>query len=272
MGNTQTGRRLSGRKSLSEQSSQRNQHSSDGMKPGSPLTYTLQSPMEPLHKQAQQMSIGARSNCSFADFPLGWPNQPPLFPTVFYWSHGGSHVEVQGSFDNWTTRQELQRSGKDFTIVKLLPPGVYQYKFIVDGEWKYDPEQPAMFDEIGNVNNVLEVQEYTPDEYSTVQGFEPPASPPESYDCPLPMADDFTKAPPAMPPQLNLSLLNVQAPAHADNKSLPRPQHVILDHLYSQTAHTTVDAVVMGATMRYRSKYVTTVIYKPSKRVIVQQN
>lgn len=41
-------------------------------------------------------------------------------------SHGGEHVEVEGSFDNWTTRQTMQRSGKDFTIVKLLPPGVYQ--------------------------------------------------------------------------------------------------------------------------------------------------
>jgi 5'-AMP-activated protein kinase regulatory beta subunit len=41
-------------------------------------------------------------------------------------SHGGEHVEVEGSFDNWTTRQTMQKSGKDFTIVKLLPPGVYQ--------------------------------------------------------------------------------------------------------------------------------------------------
>ncbi len=41
-------------------------------------------------------------------------------------THGGEHVEVEGSFDNWTTRQTMQRSGKDFTIIKLLPPGVYQ--------------------------------------------------------------------------------------------------------------------------------------------------
>lgn len=41
-------------------------------------------------------------------------------------SHGGNHVEVEGSFDNWTNRQVLQRTGKDFTIIKLLPPGVYQ--------------------------------------------------------------------------------------------------------------------------------------------------
>lgn len=43
-------------------------------------------------------------------------------------SHGGNHVEVEGSFDNWTTRQPLQKSGKDFTIIKLLPPGVYQVR------------------------------------------------------------------------------------------------------------------------------------------------
>jgi 5'-AMP-activated protein kinase regulatory beta subunit len=35
-------------------------------------------------------------------------------------------VQVEGSFDNWTTRQQLQRSGREFTVVKLLPPGVYQ--------------------------------------------------------------------------------------------------------------------------------------------------
>ena len=33
---------------------------------------------------------------------------------------------MEGSFDNWTSRQAMQRSGKDFTIVKLLPSGVYQ--------------------------------------------------------------------------------------------------------------------------------------------------
>ncbi len=35
-------------------------------------------------------------------------------------------MEVEGSFDNWTSRQRMQKSGKDYTIVKLLPPGVYQ--------------------------------------------------------------------------------------------------------------------------------------------------
>lgn len=38
-------------------------------------------------------------------------------------------MELEGSFDNWQSRQRMQRSGKDFTLVKLLPPGVYQVSF-----------------------------------------------------------------------------------------------------------------------------------------------
>lgn len=53
-----------------------------------------------------------------------------------------------------------------------------QYKFIVDGEWKYDPNQPAMFDEMRNVNNVIEVHEYVPEVLEGVSGFDPPPSPP----------------------------------------------------------------------------------------------
>jgi len=58
------------------------------------------------------------------------------------------------------------------------PTHTQQYKFIVDGEWKYDPNQPAMFDEMGNVNNVLEVHEYVPENLDGLSGFEPPPSPP----------------------------------------------------------------------------------------------
>ena len=53
-----------------------------------------------------------------------------------------------------------------------------QYKFIVDGEWKYDPSQPAMYDEMGNVNNVMEVHEFVPENLGGVSGFDPPPSPP----------------------------------------------------------------------------------------------
>lgn len=117
--------------------------------------------------------------------------------------------------------------------MKLLPPGVYQYKFIVDGEWQYDPSQPAMYDEMNNVNNVIEVQEFVPENLDSLIGFDPPPSPEASYNSPEPHAEDFQKEPPTMPQHLNLALLNVP-PALEAQSVLPRPLHVVLNHTYLQ--------------------------------------
>jgi 5'-AMP-activated protein kinase regulatory beta subunit len=120
-----------------------------------------------------------------------------------------------------------------------LRPGVYQYKFIVDGQWKYAPDQPAMYDEMGNVNNVLEVQEYVPEILDSL--------------------DAFT-APP-LPPQLNLTLLNMPMVPDAPNL-LPRPQHVVLNHMYCDSSKVMSHVQVLGTTHRYRSKYITVVYLK----------
>ncbi len=55
-------------------------------------------------------------------------------------------------------RQPLQRTGRDFTLIKVLPSGVYQFKFFVDGQWRYSPDLPAVSDDTNNVNNILDVQ------------------------------------------------------------------------------------------------------------------
>jgi len=119
--------------------------------------------------------------------------------------------------------------------------------------------QPAMYDELGNVNNVLEVQEYIPENLESLTGFQAPASPPSSYNQMLPQPDDYAKEPPAVPPQLLLTLLNCPN----SNEGLPRPQHVILNHLYSKRSKA---MTCSGITHRYRSKYVTVVMYKPERR------
>lgn len=236
--------------------------------PGSPLTYIPQTQMEPLLQGSppgEYALSGSRHGGQEYSSMGGWPAQPKLVPTVITWSGGGEVVEVEGSFDNWQTRQRLQRSGKDFTIVKLLAPGVYQYKYIVDGGWRYDPALQAIYDEDNNVNNILEVQEYVPENLESLTGFDPPPSPPESYNNPLPAPEDFAKEPPIMPPHLQLTLLNVP-PAMDATATLPRPQHVILNHLYCQRTSQSMNAMVVGTTHRYKSKYITSVMYKPVKR------
>ena len=54
-------------------------------------------------------------------------------------------------------RRQLQRSGKDFAVLMVLPSGVYHYKFIVDGEWRYIPDLPCVADEMGRICNLLDV-------------------------------------------------------------------------------------------------------------------
>ncbi|XP_010540834.1 PREDICTED: SNF1-related protein kinase regulatory subunit beta-2 [Tarenaya hassleriana] len=182
-------------------------------------------------------------------------------PTMITWCHGGKEIAVEGSWDNWKTRIHLQRSGKDFTIMKVLPSGVYEYRFIVDGQCRHAPELPSARDDAGNTYNILDLQEYVPEDIESISGFEPPESPESSYKNLLLGGEDYAKEPPVVPPHLQMTVLNLQAPP------LPRPQHVILNHIYMQKGRSGPSSVVaLASTHRFLSKYVTVVLYKSLPR------
>lgn len=42
--------------------------------------------------------------------------------------------------------------------INLKPGATYQYKFIVDNEWKYDGNKQTVTDPIGNVNNCILIE------------------------------------------------------------------------------------------------------------------
>lgn len=42
--------------------------------------------------------------------------------------------------------------------MKVLPSGVYQYRFLVDGQRRYSPDQPWEQDDSGNAYNILDLQ------------------------------------------------------------------------------------------------------------------
>ncbi|HEX7315363.1 MAG TPA: DUF3471 domain-containing protein [Pyrinomonadaceae bacterium] len=71
-----------------------------------------------------------------------------------------SLVVLTGTFNNWNQSQLLfAREGDEWVCRIDLDPGVYQYKFVVDGDWTLDPSNPdTAEDEAGNVNNVIEVK------------------------------------------------------------------------------------------------------------------
>ena len=54
-------------------------------------------------------------------------------------------------------RIPLRRSGNDCVVCLNLLPGTYQYKFIVDNEWRFAADQPTVRDEMGNINNIFQI-------------------------------------------------------------------------------------------------------------------
>uniref|UniRef100_A0A5B7AKZ9 Putative SNF1-related protein kinase regulatory subunit beta-3 n=1 Tax=Davidia involucrata TaxID=16924 RepID=A0A5B7AKZ9_DAVIN len=102
-------------------------------------------------------------------------------------------------------------------------------------------------------------------EEATVVGFEVPKSPDSSYNNVYPGNEDDPRDPPMVPPHLQNTLLN--CPTSRDPaESFPLPQNVILNHLYIENRETPRSVVALGITHRFRSKFVTVVLYKPVQR------
>jgi 1,4-alpha-glucan branching enzyme len=67
-------------------------------------------------------------------------------------------VYVAGTFNEWNGTDVALEKGEDgvFRTTFKLPPGIYQYKFVVDGTWVEDPANPETIDDgYGGVNSVL---------------------------------------------------------------------------------------------------------------------
>ncbi|XP_037496480.1 SNF1-related protein kinase regulatory subunit beta-2 isoform X2 [Jatropha curcas] len=158
-----------------------------------------------------------------------------LNPVMITWSYGGKQVAVTGSWDNWDKRQPLHRS---------------------DLPWECDDS--------GIAYNILDVQEDVPEAPESLSEFENSPSPVTSYNNESLDDNDFSKQPPDLPPQLQLTLLNDRSSALENQQSLPRPRHAVLNHLYIQNNR--AQPVALGSTHRFLQKYVTVVIYKPSRR------
>ncbi|CAL9182632.1 unnamed protein product [Musa hybrid cultivar] len=253
--------------------------------------YVFQIPVPPLPGAGDAPRLFNQQWVNEPDQSLDGPFEKGI-PTLITWNHGGNVVLVEGSWDNWTSRKHLQRSGKDHAILMVLPSGVYQYKFIVDGQLRYTPDLPFATDGMGSITNILDVhvsyfsllipdnkniklshhngsrspliifyfsQDYVPENVESISEFNLPPSPNSSYSWSFPTNEDFAKVPPAVPPQLHLTVLGMQ---NTDEASL-KPQHVVLNHLFIEKGSSSQSMVALGLTHRFQSKYVTVVLYKP---------
>lgn len=81
-----------------------------------------------------------------------------------YYDPEAEKVFVVGDFNNWTVRADpmIDKNGDgQWTLLYTLSPGVYQYKFVVDGvTWIPDPRNTeSVPDGFDGVNSVLRIPE-----------------------------------------------------------------------------------------------------------------
>ncbi|XP_020086691.1 sucrose nonfermenting 4-like protein isoform X2 [Ananas comosus] len=84
-----------------------------------------------------------------------------LIPTRFVWPYGGRRVFLTGSFTRWSEHipmSPVEGCPTVFQVICSLTPGIHQYKYFVDGDWRHDERQPHVTGSYGVVNTLLLTQ------------------------------------------------------------------------------------------------------------------
>ncbi|KAJ5073942.1 snf1-related protein kinase regulatory subunit beta-1 [Anaeramoeba ignava] len=178
-----------------------------------------------------------------------------LVPTVFRWKGGGNNVKIKASFTNWEPIK-MSQSESDFTLILNLPVGQHKYVYVVDGETAISYHEPITMDENGEMLNITEIK--TIDEEMLSPNNSLKKSSPREYSQHVPPILSYQTYPPKIPPLLHHPPITLDTGDDPSHMSIP--SHVILNHLYSITRE---DVVIYSSTNRYKSKFVTTVLYKP---------
>ena len=81
--------------------------------------------------------------------------------TLQFAGQAGMTVLVAGSFNDWKENKPLIDKDNNgvYRCQLRLVPGEYQYKFLVDGQWRLDPANNDFVpNEFGSLNSVLKVE------------------------------------------------------------------------------------------------------------------
>ena len=70
-------------------------------------------------------------------------------------------VFLCGAFNGWSPNATplTRKENRDWKTTLALAPGSYEYKFVVDGNWKLDPRTwETVSNDFGTLNSVVEVK------------------------------------------------------------------------------------------------------------------
>lgn len=107
-----------------------------------------------------------------APSPADSPQEDPAKPDIPYREvvlrfrdEGANEVRIAGDFNGWVPDKgvfsivEAEGEARVWTKILQLAPGGYQYRYVVDGEWREDPDNPETTrSAVGGRNSVLQVR------------------------------------------------------------------------------------------------------------------
>jgi 5'-AMP-activated protein kinase regulatory beta subunit len=73
---------------------------------------------------------------------------------------GAEEVSLMGDFNRWNAKTHKMKRAENgvWRKVILLPPGRYEYKFLVDRQWLNDPRNKCrVLNRFGTFNNLLSI-------------------------------------------------------------------------------------------------------------------
>ena len=112
--------------------------------------------MQPRHVDSPSASTPARPVA-----PTPPAERPEEKPVDFSLSMPVAQAaSVAGSFNNWDPKRTPLRKEKkgEWKATLWLPPGRYEYRFVVDGQWMSDPKaKDSVANGFGSNNSVLVV-------------------------------------------------------------------------------------------------------------------
>lgn len=81
----------------------------------------------------------------------------PVFRVRFRWrDKNAKTVKLVHSYDNWKIQINLTKISQTiFETIINLPLGEYEYKFIVDGQWKHSDNCSTKKNVFGTLNNIV---------------------------------------------------------------------------------------------------------------------
>lgn len=80
--------------------------------------------------------------------------------TFSYEAVGAGEAILMGDFNDWNSAvHPMKNDGTGvWKRTILLPPGRYEYKFLIDGKWRMDPGNAQVCaNQFGTKNNVLDI-------------------------------------------------------------------------------------------------------------------